>query len=411
MKFRQKFGYIHISSFIFSKITIIIIALALLSGCGDEGTLQPVLSSSQRTDLALKIDAELSTFVPLSTGDAYNVPLIADVRTSLLAERVMKSTVYVIADRAEGPSQGTGFVVGQGLIATAYHVVATSGTAQARFQAIDSDEYYDSSTVAALDANRDLIIFHVEGYDAPSLPLADSNNVFLGQPIFVMGNPRGLKGTFSSGIVSGIRENVFQGSNRGKQIQITAPVSTGNSGSPVINDRGEVVGMASSMVDGLNDVTFITPSNYITALLLLGTSTDALDPPSVPPAGIVPGVSLSGVRIGMSTAQVKQAIGNPTSQTTFLEQPYLGYTALGLGVVTKNDKVILIIARAGNTATTADGNGIGSTQVSLHDELGAPERTTNGEYYWSRGIALFYDANLRVNIVMVFDTDELRAIL
>ena len=70
----------------FTKFTIIIIALALLSGCGDEGALQSVLPSNQRTDLALKIDAELSTFVPLSTGNAYNVPLIADVKTSLLAE-------------------------------------------------------------------------------------------------------------------------------------------------------------------------------------------------------------------------------------------------------------------------------------------------------------------------------------
>lgn len=395
----------------YPKLIALLLCFAILSSCGDEGKEQLSLPGGGLNELAIKIEDEISTFSPLSNGETYNVPLIDDLRTSPLAEKVLNSTVYIVADRDEGPAQGTGFVCGPELIATAYHVVQSSGTVQLQFQAMGSDVYYTRATIAALDATRDLIIYRVEGYNSPPLSLADSDEVYVGQKIFVTGNPRGLKGTFSSGIISAVRENVFQGSERGKQIQITAPVSAGNSGSPVVNERGEVIGMATTMVDEVNDVTFIAPSNYLKTLLHGQISSEVPEPPTIAPAGIVPGISISGIRVGMTTAQVRQAIGEPNSEREFLEQPYLSYSSLGLGVVTKNDQVVLLVARSANTAKTAGEHGIGSTRTSIESEFGSAESISNAHYYWSIGIAFAYDANLRANIIMVFDTDELRALL
>jgi tetratricopeptide (TPR) repeat protein len=83
-----------------------------------------------------------------------------------------------------------------------------------------------------------------------------------GEDIFVIGNPRGLKSTVSSGIVSAVRDiPAF-----GKIIQITAPVSPGSSGSPVINSKGEVIGIATLIVTKGQNLNFAIPSDKIIAL-------------------------------------------------------------------------------------------------------------------------------------------------
>ena len=201
----------------YSKFVALLLCFAILSSCGDEGEERLSLPSDGRNELAVKIEDEISGFSPLSNSEAYNVPLIEDLRTSPLAEKVLNSTVYIVAYRDEGTAQGTGFVCGPELIATAYHVVQSSGPVQLRFQAMASDVYYTHATVAARDTARDLIIYRVDGYDSPPLSLADSDEVYVGQKIFLMGNPKGLKGTFSNGIVSAVRENVFQGVTAGNK--------------------------------------------------------------------------------------------------------------------------------------------------------------------------------------------------
>jgi hypothetical protein len=95
-----------------------------------------------------------------------------------------------------------------------------------------------------------------------SFTLGNSDAVEVGDPVYAVGNPQGLEGTFSQGIVSSIRQ---VGSD--KLLQITAPISPGSSGGPVLNLRGEVVGVSVATFSGGQNLNFAIPSNYLKALL------------------------------------------------------------------------------------------------------------------------------------------------
>ena len=98
---------------------------------------------------------------------------------------------------------------------------------------------------------------------APALPLGDSDKLQIGEPIYAVGNPIGfLEGTFSDGLVSGIRalENL-------KLIQMTAPISEGSSGGPVLNANGEVVGVSTAGVKLGQSLNFAVPSNALKKML------------------------------------------------------------------------------------------------------------------------------------------------
>ena len=110
---------------------------------------------------------------------------------------------------------------------------------------------------------RDLVLLKISASQTASLSLGDSDKVEVGDSVFAIGNPQGLEGTFSQGIVSSIREI---GSD--KLLQITAPISPGSSGGPVLNSEGEVIGVSvATFRDGQN-LNFAIPSNYLNALIL-----------------------------------------------------------------------------------------------------------------------------------------------
>ena len=96
----------------------------------------------------------------------------------------------------------------------------------------------------------------------PSLSLGNSDTVQVGETVYAVGNPQGLEGTFSQGIVSSIRQ---VGSD--KVLQITAPISPGSSGGPVLNSKGEVIGVSVATFRGGQNLNFAIPSNYLKVLI------------------------------------------------------------------------------------------------------------------------------------------------
>jgi hypothetical protein len=115
--------------------------------------------------------------------------------------------------------------------------------------------------VVGIDKVRDLALLNVEA-TAPTLRLADSGPAEVGDNVYAVGNPEGLEGTFSQGLISGIRH---LGSD--SILQITAPISPGSSGGPVLNSNGQVVGIAvSTWTEGQN-LNFAVPVAYLTMLL------------------------------------------------------------------------------------------------------------------------------------------------
>ena len=192
-------------------------------------------------------------------------PLSLALTTQEIAQTALGSTVLVtITDTAGRSYFGSGFVIGDGQIATNYHVI--EGVASGTVKLVGELTRHPIESVLAIDTAKDLAIIQAGGVTALALPLGDSDLVQVGQSIYVAGNPQGLTGTFSTGIVSAIRP---EGNSlvSGKVIQITAPISPGSSGGPVLNNVGEVVGISVGQVVNGQNLNFAVPVNYLKALI------------------------------------------------------------------------------------------------------------------------------------------------
>jgi hypothetical protein len=188
-------------------------------------------------------------------------PLAAQTARQL-AQNTFPSVVLLVMQDANGQpaSLGSGFFVGEGLIATNVHVVRGASSGQAR--RVGLARAYAVNSVVAVDARADLAVLKIPGFVGPPLKLGQSEDVAVGDAVYAIGNPEGLEGTFSQGIVSGIR--TIGGD---KLLQITAPISPGSSGGPVINARGEVVGVAVAAFSEGQNLNFAIPSSYLASLL------------------------------------------------------------------------------------------------------------------------------------------------
>ena len=193
------------------------------------------------------------------------IPLSPALRPQEVAETVLPSTVLVTMTNASGQSYiGSGFVVGTGQIATNHHVI--KGIASGKVKLVGDTTEHVIESVSIVDTNRDLAIVTASSLTASALTLGDSDTVQIGQAIYAAGNPRGLTGTFSQGIVSAIRPegNIFV---EDTIIQMTAAVSPGSSGGPVLNEDAEVIGVVfSQLTDGQN-LNFMIPVNFLKTLL------------------------------------------------------------------------------------------------------------------------------------------------
>ena len=132
---------------------------------------------------------------------------------------------------------GSGFFVRKGLVATNLHVVEDAAKGYAK--RVGQETKYVIEGITARDDGNDLVIIKVSALDVPALTLGDSDAVQVGEAVYAVGNPRGLDGTFSQGVISSIREVKTR-----KRLQFTAPISPGSSGGPVLNEVGEVIGIS-----------------------------------------------------------------------------------------------------------------------------------------------------------------------
>ncbi len=166
-----------------------------------------------------------------------------------IAEQVFPHVVVLTAEDRDGRTTlGSGFFVRGNLIATNCHVVAGASRARAKF-VLRAVKDYDIAGVVALDETADLCVLWAGvtrldladlnvGPGGLGLPLGNEGLIGVGDTVYVVSNPRGLEGTFSQGIVSGFRQEAS-----GRLIQITAPISPGSSGGPVLDARGTVIGV------------------------------------------------------------------------------------------------------------------------------------------------------------------------
>ena len=186
--------------------------------------------------------------------------------TQEIANKALPSTVLLETEDSNGQplAVGSGFFVQENEIVTNFHVV--EGAHKCSVKLFGQSERYTIEEYTALDVDNDLIILKIKDPDqkivnTTALSLGDSDIVDIGEVIYALGNPEGLEGTISDGIVSGIRnrdpsQNIFYTS-----IQFTAPISPGSSGGAVLNTKGEVIGVSVSVLPSLRSVASQNPQD------------------------------------------------------------------------------------------------------------------------------------------------------
>ncbi|MDB4062335.1 S1C family serine protease [Vicingaceae bacterium] len=151
-------------------------------------------------------------------------------------------------------SQGSGFFISKDSLITNYHVI--EGASRVDIKIIGEDKMIRGSQIISASEKHDIAIIKTKKefnyFKTDSL-----NNEIIGSKIFTIGNPRGLEGTISEGIISAKRKEDYD------LIQITAPISPGNSGGPLINEKGNVIGISTFTLTNSQNLNFAVPIKYI----------------------------------------------------------------------------------------------------------------------------------------------------
>lgn len=201
----------------------------------------------------IKAGSDTLTFTSEETDDKLIVKVTVveepKDRKKLSAEEVYEkcgpSTVEITASNAYGKALGSGFFVADGMIATNYHVI--EGAEKIVVRTYDGKQF-EIKTICGYNKDLDLAILKIDKEN--SYLTISQDKIAVGQDIFTLGSPLGLTGTMSEGMVSTASRDMGDGVD---YIQIDAPISPGNSGGPLVNTYGEVIGINTMyLIDGQN---------------------------------------------------------------------------------------------------------------------------------------------------------------
>jgi S1-C subfamily serine protease len=179
------------------------------------------------------------------------------------------SVVLVQGDTSDGGVQGSGFVYdfnGRIVVLTNYHVVQGTTGLSVTF----SDGFGYSATVLGTDPYSDLAVLSVNNAPATEfkpVTIVSSAPLRVGEPVIAIGNPYGLVGSLTTGVVSATGRTIIEDSAGGYAIaniiQTSTPINPGNSGGPLLNSVGNVVGITTAIVSDSQGLGFAIPSNTI----------------------------------------------------------------------------------------------------------------------------------------------------
>jgi S1-C subfamily serine protease len=234
--------------------------------------------------------------------------------------------------------QGSGFIIDKdGHVLTNYHVIADARTVEV---SLHNRKTY-RATVVGVDRSHDLAVLQIKAPDLQPMTLGDSTHLQVGQKVYAIGNPFGLSGTLTRGIVSSIRSvQEPDGITIDEAIQTDAAINPGNSGGPLLNWHGEVIGintMIASNVGQSAGIGFAIPINTAKAVLndlvtlgrvrrpALGVSTIPIDPDLADQMGLASDYGLLIVQVVPGGAAERAGLRGGS------ERAYLGNTPIMLG--------------------------------------------------------------------------------
>jgi S1-C subfamily serine protease len=247
--------------------------------------------------------------------------------------------------------QGSGFVLTKdGRIITNYHVIQNAQNVEVT----TSDKHTYKAQIILQDKAHDLALLQINAKNLTPSILSESSDLQVGQNVYAIGNPFGLNGTMTTGIISSIRSvQEPQGATIDKALQTDAAINPGNSGGPLLNSRGEVIGMNTLIATGgaeqNSGIGFAIPIDTIKAVLSDYSKYGRVRRPSLGIASIAIGPDLAE-QIGLPAdygALVQKVIPGGAAERAGLkggtQQAYLGNTPIYLGgdliVAIDNDRV------------------------------------------------------------------------
>jgi S1-C subfamily serine protease len=191
------------------------------------------------------------------------VPSVVNITSTTLVFNFFYGTV-------PQQGQGSGFILDKaGHVLTNYHVVEGANRG---IEVKLSNKHNYAAKVVGTDKMHDLALLQIDAPNLEPVTLADSTGLAVGQKVFAIGNPFGLSGTMTRGIISSIRSiRGSEGAPIEDAIQTDAAINPGNSGGPLLNSRGEVIGIntmiASNGADQSSGIGFAIPINTAKAVL------------------------------------------------------------------------------------------------------------------------------------------------
>jgi S1-C subfamily serine protease len=236
-------------------------------------------------------------------------------------------------------SQGSGFILTKdGRILTNYHVIENPQQVEVTL----SDKHKYKAQIILQDKAHDLALLQINANNLTPAVLSESRDLQVGQNVYAIGNPFGLNGTMTTGIISSIRSvKEPQGGTIENAVQTDAAINPGNSGGPLLNSRGEVIGMntliASNGAEQNSGIGFAIPVDSIKAILSDFTKYGRVRRPSLGIASLAIGPDLAE-QIGLPAdygVLLQKVVPGGAAERAGLrggtQQAYLGNTPIYLG--------------------------------------------------------------------------------
>jgi len=230
----------------------------------------------------------------IETFPATTQPLpLLDIFSSSLGELIEQAQASVVQVRREGRGAGTGVVWGRkGEVVTNHHVVAGAGT---KIHVELRDGRVLEARVVDSDPTLDVALLNVPADNLTAVPAGDSSRLRVGELVFAIGHPFGQRGVVTAGIVSGLSKVKMRNTNQQVEyIKSDVRLLPGNSGGPLLNAQGQVVGINAMIMGG--DLSVAIPSNVVSDWLA-----------QVPQIRVTLGVQLQPTEL---PASVRQGLAN-----------------------------------------------------------------------------------------------------
>ena len=236
-------------------------------------------------------------------------------------------------------SQGSGFILTKaGRILTNYHVIANPQ----KLEVTLSDKHKYQAKIILQDPAHDLALLQINASNLTPAVLSESRDLQVGQNVYAIGNPFGLNGTMTTGILSSIRSvREPQGATIENALQTDAAINPGNSGGPLLNSRGEVIGMNTLIATGgaeqSSGIGFAIPVDTIKAVLSDFTKYGRVRRPSLGIASVAIGPDLAE-QMGLPAADgvlIQRVVPGGAAERAGLrggnQQAYVGNTPIYTG--------------------------------------------------------------------------------